>query len=144
MKTETLELKHLAPYLPYKLRVLHTESSREGYFTSEETIETLSHECVCFVNSFNSPADYYYDEIDVLIKPILRPLSDLTKEILFEENIVIPFDVLNWDIEFTNAVINNIIPVLGLAYSDIEYLQKLHFDVFGLIPKGLAVDVNIL
>lgn len=98
-----------------------------------------------FLGQFNSSLGFDVDDVfESEVKPILRPLSDLTKKISFEENEFMPFDVLNWDFHFTNSIINKIIPILGMAYSDIEYLQQWHFDVFGLIEKGLAIDINTL
>jgi hypothetical protein len=101
---------------------------------------------------------------DNLIKPILRPLSDLNN---FGEDII--------NEHFINS---SIVEVFKLDYgifnhykgdvyfeiegdSDIKYdspkclnfevaeftrneLLKGHFDVFGLIDKGLAIDINTL
>lgn len=58
--------------------------------------------------------DEYYQEI----KPILRPLSDMTKE----------------EREYVRVKFNH-----GSAESFIWHLSK-HFDLFGLIEAGLAID----
>lgn len=75
-----LELKHIVGYLPYGLKVIHTDFEPEGSFTQEAEIETISTECICFKSKW-SASDYYFDDPDSEIKPILRPLSNLTKEI---------------------------------------------------------------
>lgn len=74
MKTEKLELRHLAPYLPYGLRYYifkdpaflskYLESCPNGEWCPVVTLENISEKIF---------KDNY--------KPILRPLSDLTKEI---------------------------------------------------------------
>lgn len=82
--------------------------------------------------------------------PICRPLSDLTKEIEHDCEILIPFIPRNW-------IMENIYPDLSLSLSieegfcDIDQytsiIQKLiewHFDIAGLIEKGEAIDVNTL
>ena len=94
---------------------------------------------------------YRKNEI-LIIKPILRPLSDLTKEI---EGTEFTYEgVLNnffGGFEL-NQVSNNksFYPNLDewVSFLDMhDFLSKLfewHFDVFGLIDKGLAIDVNTL
>src|SRR5690606_37484510 len=81
-------------------------------------------------------------------KLILRPLSDLTKEI--EHN--------GWSFTFSEVYLGNskLAKILGVErstfdnflndidYSSIQLLFKHHFDVFGLIDKGLAIDINTL
>ena len=68
-----LELKHLAAYLPFGLKV---RSFREGQALFLEDI-SMSGEFI----------DYLFEKSEVrtystlIYKPILRPLSDLTKEI---------------------------------------------------------------
>ena len=77
----------------------------------------------------------------------LRPLSDLTKEIEHNGEKFIPNDILNLDIEGGKGgdirMIEegeHLIYYVGL----IEYLFEWHFDVFGLIGKGLAISYNDL
>ena len=92
------------------------------------------------------------------VKPILYPLSDLTKPIEHNGEKFVPIvkikelfidgteDVLSQSIEAIEYFIEN------NFFSRIEYLpfiliQKLidwHFDIAGLIEKGEAIDVNTL
>jgi len=71
-------------------------------------------------------------------KPILRPLSDLKNEDLYSLGLQRKTrGVKNWgDIWFDGAV----------TLEDMEFvLSKLyegHFDVYGLIEQGLAIDIN--
>ena len=131
-----LELKHLAPYLPYGLKI-------QGINHGE--IAELS---CCTETSVNITARTFQygmwaDIFD--IKPILRPLSDLTKVIQHNGNEFIPYIEYNYIREFLEEL-----STLDHTYMDhvqykvIEVLFELHFDVFGLIEKGLAIDINTI
>ena len=87
-----LEIKHLAPYLPYGLKVHHTKFI-EFCKTIEriDFLDYLSSECA----TFHSSMDYYFeDENECEIKPIFRPLSDLTKEIEHNGEKFVPIEWL--------------------------------------------------
>jgi len=117
-----LELKHLAPYLPYGLVI------RSYIFDSPISDRKL-------VGISNHGA-YFEGEITPLnfkkCKPILRPLYDL------KDSEVHSFSCSNI-MDFINNVYNEII-----SMKEYNYLLKNHFDVFGLIDKGLAIDINQL
>lgn len=77
-----LSLEKLAPYLPYGLRGVCTEE-----FTGIETVYGM--------NYYKESQDVYlitsFDDLDIeYFKPILRPLSDLTKEIEYNGEKFIP------------------------------------------------------
>lgn len=193
-----LELKHIAPYLPYGLKI----------FTDYDGIQEINGMPDLF------HASYYCEKTDAgdephieQIKPILRPLSDLTKEIevngekfvpmikllyLYETNFFheeellkcIIFDIdsiiscehkkyellrredfiVTFKVETSNMGTlvysftydpkirrfayrdeTNSRP-LGVAfqYDLFQLLFEWHFDVFGLIEQGLAIDLNTL
>lgn len=118
-----LELKHLAPYLPYDIRILNGG----GDNTSISEHFKLCHK-------FNNDLTY--------CMPFLRPLSDLTKEIEINGERFVPYIKLMWDIELEYQWK---CPIgYDYAYRNIEKLFEWHFDVFGLIEKGLAIDINTL
>ena len=89
----------------------------------------------------------YETEYTTDFKPILRPLSDLTKEIEVNGEKFLPLDEL--------AIIEE---VVCLQYSTeffetsikylpnwiIEKLLEWHFDIYELIEKGLAIDINTI
>lgn len=106
-----LELKHLAPYLPYGLKVssIHTLNAENG-------IGNINH----IVRAVNKGKKQY--------RPILRPLSDLTKE---EYRCLFYGNPLDYKID-------------ELPYKTFIKLLEWHFDVFHLIPQGLAIDINTL
>jgi len=139
-----LELKHLAGYLPYGLKGIN---EMHGFKTDIKCIQTDGD----IVHSFGkSPIRF--------IKPILRPLSYLNKEIEVNEEKFVPIDrlfgsayriqgfkhylnIFNGGFELTMTKENRTI------YADFNMYQKLfewHFDIYGLIEKGLAIDINTI
>lgn len=144
-----LELKHLAPYLPYGLKFLPTHYNRDKKIDTLYYLSTINNSDEFGVNGYTS--NY--------IKPVLRPLSDLTQEIEVNGEKFIPIDYINGEfacsvpnkIEWNQSVKNkNLHFVLSEwispqdLYGLFELLFKWHFDVFGLIDKGLAIDINTL
>jgi len=126
-----LELKHLAPYLPYKVLV---GDGRTPFELTEHN----------FTNVFPYVTKIY-----------LRPLSDLVKEVEHNGERFVPIDWLNdnkslklgicvntqgeWNI-FNGKTSN----IRFLEYCVIEKLFEWNFDVFNLIEEGLAIDINTL
>ena len=140
-----LELKHLAPYLPYGLKV----KTKYGC----DTMQTLNEFCV------NGDCEewYSYEGDDELLefKPILRPLTDLTKMTKIGKDNFEPLERLKCiDLGYTDWISNERegwinkygrerwIGVIPSAL--INLLFEWHFDVFGLIDAGLAIDINTL
>ena len=87
------------------------------------------------------------------VKPILHPLSDLTKEIEYNGEVFIPIDklyhldMLRCDISLFEFI--NLDIVADHIYSNklLEFaliLAKWHFDLFNGIESGDAIDVNQL
>ena len=124
-----LELKHLAPYLPYELK---------GIFLN--SIITLS------VNYFSKGTERGYDISAFLsnnIKPILFPLSSLTKEDVknfyqFNNDDFKSIDLKEW----AEDLMFSIKTKEPFQLSQFEYLLSKKFDVFGLIELGLAEPVT--
>jgi hypothetical protein len=117
-----LELKHLACYLPYGLKMsdskgsifyLSTTSNMLGEGIEGRDIHT------CF--------QYY--------KPILRPIEDLYNE---ETDCGIKI------VHYFNFRTSVKLDCRNFPYHVMEQLFKNHFDVFGLIDKGLAISYNDL
>jgi len=129
-----LELKHLAGYLPYGLKTL------TGWNNIEEIIGFKDE--TYFIKGGNV---YAYGDIQEC-KPILRPLSDLTKEIEVNGQKFIPIEFNAFKhskddiIEFQNRFIH----YKGMKFGIIERLLEWHFDIHGLIENGLAIDINTL
>jgi hypothetical protein len=144
-----LEIKHLAPYLPYGLNGIYKLSDVINLLDGQKDEirdKKLASDCVPFFLSY--------------CKPILRPLSDLTKQISdnkgrkfilakqlwsVSENDEDVFELFGtlpeyWDISL-RALISD---YRNVDYGDIQKMLKYHFDIFGLIDQGLAIDINTL
>lgn len=137
---EKLELKHLVRYLPYGLKVkLDSE-----LFPTPTLIGAVRTNC--YLNYHGHGLCFEIDKI----KPILRPLSDLTKEIEVNGEKFAPCEELNkihkttiTYLKMQEIIIDNI--KIDCTPSWIQNkLLEWHFDIYGLIEKGLAIDINTL
>ena len=129
-----LELKHLAPYLPYGLKCIDGEligiSNHIGWSGIFKAIHGSNHIPICG------------------IKPILRPLSDLTKEIEVNGEKFVPIEYFE-DKYYTldlhkqcHRLLENEDWIYQTNFMLINYLLKWHFDIFGLIENNLAININ--
>lgn len=198
-----LELKHLAPYLPYELKVKtkignlilcqlnnSTKWNAWFYFCRNSKNKNQLYNFNNLKNADGIGRGFLLKEIT----PILRPISDLTKEIEVngekfypleligkiidneyvglaedEDGIIIgkdvsprcgcPYDcdcmsytynLFYKDFNFYSTVYQDGNPndmVDEIVHESYLLMQKLiewHFDVFELIEKGLAIDINTL
>jgi hypothetical protein len=131
-----IELKHLAPYLPYGLKVkieskLYPTPMIIGYLRG-----------VIYCNYHGVSCSFNIEQV----KPILRPLSDLTKEIEVNGEKFVPILYLievhgnSLDYSYLLSTKN----VIEYSYAIVEKLLEWHFDIFGLIENNLAIDINTL
>ena len=118
-----LELKHLAGYLPYELKGFN-QNKKIVYFTLSDGRYLL----------------------DRNFKPVLRPLSDLTKE-----NVVDMIEYSDFESVYFNSNPSDLIFIntedkiyLSDILKNTEFLLKNHFDIYGLIDAGLAIDINTI
>lgn len=196
---EKLELKHLAPYLPYSIKIIHS------LIRKDLTAVSLDSDFIFTTTYLGSRSKEMILISDV--KPILRPLSDLTKEIdingklftpmiklleyqetnhfhsnenlkwiLFDksniiscehkkyehyssENFIVKYLVkttnmgvltysFTYDSELRRFAVRDETQKkpLGIAFQ-LDLFQKLfewNFDIYGLIDKDLAIDINTL
>ena len=135
-----ITLKHLAPYLPYGLKAKNTDSSDQKgkEWMGIKTIIGLHDETVIqSLNNFPYMIKFHIDKI----KPILRPLSDYT-DITSKSMSDLDCDLTDqMDIqEFALKKMS----LSSLLYSSFDVLTRNHVDIFGLIPEGLAIDINTL
>jgi len=140
-----LELKHLAPYLPYELLFNYTKSNGKEF--KNMPLNDLEK------GKYTRLKGNSYEPIHIKdITPLLRPLSDLTKEIEHDGEKFYPMRKINkllpdeteLDIELDLEVYTE--EYCTSRYLNVfeirEALEKLfewHFDVFGLIDQGLAI-----
>ncbi len=134
MTIEKLTIEDLAPYLFTNVNVLCNNE------TDRLTVVTLQ----------------YLAQNDS--KLILRPLSDLAIEIEHGGQKFFPWDKLadklldeepeSFDnINYSKKWVETYFAdkdILNIPYKLVSKLFEWHFDVFGLIEKGLAIDINIL
>ena len=127
----------LTPHLPHGVFVLrpdgHTMLKIEGFELPDNLI-------------FRETQGRTYGDLRCTDnKLILYPLSDLIKEIEQNGKKFVPAEILyNDSAGDLNLFENKQRVIRGLLYWVIEKLLEWHFDVDGLIDKGLAVDVNTL
>jgi len=132
---EKLELKHVAPYLPYKVKC---QVYDRGVLMISTLDACFSDNSYSFMNIIESEKGF--DEI----KLVLRPLSDITKEIevngekFVPLNKMTPYSTSRLD---SDGCFDN---VNDMPFIDVVKLLEWHFDVFGLIDLGLAIYINTL
>ena len=141
-----LSAVHLVPYLPYGLKlqyVVRDKVEKTGIMKSIIHNEYETHPTKVSIEW--GDAEHIW-----MFKPILRPISDLDWIIKIE------FDKYdskrNYDKEIINLFceengIDELLENLELSsirYECVEYMFKNHYDFFGLIEKGLAIDINTL
>ena len=137
-----LELKHLAPYLPFSLEGVKNKGYRfyvnSVYNKDFENDSFKSKYPIHGINS-NGTINCSLDEF----KPILRPLKSLSKnDIDF-----MYFDIISTDNDMygTRDEFEDYFNETGIDHLPVclyNYLVSKHFDIFGLINKGLAIDIN--
>lgn len=141
---EQLTIKELAVYLPYKVR-----------FISEldKAYDDFGNQPVWRLDGINKLyGDYCLLPLEINdaypiqhCKLVLIPLSDLTlslvKEMIGESICDFRFDLSD---DFSFEVYTESIGWVGLSYNEYNQFFRYHFDVFGLIDKNLAIDLNTL
>ena len=129
-----LELKHLAPYLPYGLKTKFQLYGVIGLITpqkDEVRNKELTTDSITFVLKY--------------CKPILRPLSDLDsgniEGLFYSEWLIEKYHTIGIENQI-NRIEDDIRWINHCDYILIQHLFEWHFDVFGLIEKELAIDIN--
>ena len=77
------------------------------------------------------------------VKPYLFPMSSMTKEQLFKVQEILGKNEIEIGDGFLNIIDSNrntltYLEILAL----LEWFYKNHFDIYGLIPMGLAIDAT--
>lgn len=133
-----LELKYLAPYLPYGLGIVNSTLNQQ-HIKAFFKLKGIKEDKI-FLSRLSLPQDLKK------YKPILRPLSDLDNNKLdYWIEFANKIDEMNVDY-LIEALINKTFYAKDIHFSFrvYEVLFEMHFDVFGLIPQGLAIDINTL
>lgn len=181
---EELQLKHLAPYLPYDLKFWN----KDRVILRMDKLSRIDYNVWAYVRDVNGQADendFNYKHFSSLsccgrghylkqIKPILRPMSDLSKPCLPGGKTPVvelaKIAIKSYEISFALKHLNTYSNIVFFATCEefgyrgfefylsdnrasplevnqlelFQYLFEHHFDVFGLIDKGLAINMNTL
>lgn len=133
LSTEELELKHLAPYLPYKLRIKYQERNQVMNMGQGHSRHWIGIKSVINWQDVNGEPP----------KPILRPLSDLAE--FLDKSLFVEQWHDEWiehfkDFQDKPEEAN----MLACPYDLFDHLVANHFDVFNLILQGKALDINTI
>lgn len=157
-----LTIKEVVAYYPYKVQAILSDIGRfnlDSEYRNEHvfslcTIEHLSlydteiSGCMKVNNCKNYSFDFESLEEITLA---LRQLSDLVNEIEHNGEMFVPikeiknlelysYNELKYFVD-TNFTFGNI---ESLSFQLIQKLLEWHFDIFNLIPRGLAIDLNTI
>jgi len=129
-----LELKHIAPYLPYKVKVYNSNAYPLcGLF---EMNHNGGAGMIAISELLASPKLY---------KIALRSMYDLEDS---SKNYLNLLNELGQKVEYKGGYFSDGVALFDdpcwLPYVSFEFLLENHFDVFGLIDHGLAIDINHL
>lgn len=146
MKQEDKEilLRYLSMALPYGVKILNEgwDSDKDCEFSSVETLIGINDRFIFTLWRGEKDKHSIQEPLSVVdYKPFLRPLSSMTAE---EEEKRIRLGI--WRSSKTNGhEVTRINPDISQSYNSqafqraLDFLLKNHFDIFGLIPKGLAL-----
>ena len=154
-----MKLEHLAPYLPYGLKC--RTKIGDLFLNRLTNCETFKAWFVYTYDSKNALVKHNY-EVNTSndntcgkgfrlneIKPILRPLSEFKYQDIIKVNNYLglgkwcDYYDLFFDAWFDDSErLQNL--VLQMPFELMQFFLKNHFDVFGLIEKGEAIDINTL
>lgn len=136
-----LELRHLAPYLPYGLKCYSKEKLPfSEFFESKKEAQVYEMGVISMMGVLKGNGT-----------PLLRPLSDLTKEIEHNGETFEPdtwfngqSETMHFEEDFLRGITRRETSynITQCSYNVLNKLFEWHFDVFGLIEQGLAIDKN--
>ena len=137
--------KHIAPYLPYGLcfQCIDIESGEYEELPLTALILTDGRQDLTIGNLEVDIDDLFANEYEAFY-PILRPISCLLdedyREVFNSRFPHVPFDFNSFS-DLASAISNKAF-LLDLPFDLMLWLIERHFDIFGLIPQNLAVDIN--
>lgn len=126
-----LTIDHLMPYFAHELHM--TRNGFVGELIAINKDGRLNVSCSQWWEGVSDKNHY---------KPILRPLSDLTKEITHNGETFVPFQkvaIFKDEYSLKEEALTGFVPVIVF-----NMLCEWKFDVFSLIEGNLAIDLNTL
>ena len=128
---EQISIEQLAPYLPYGLQIINEKSGKvselQAAYNEGDELNLM------FVDQRNSFTYKLWP-----LKPLLIPLSEF--DLSYAYNEINEFHTLGYDNGLFNDAFSDGFSVEYLPYNTMVVLLKHHFDVFGLIERGLALN----
>lgn len=146
---DKITLEEIVGYLPYGLKVTYKNGETKDIISKMIGIEDEN----------NILTEKHVVSMNFAFKPILHPLSDLTKEIEVNGEKFVPLRYLHTNVfmcdypefELTTdleILINSPESQFNITLGDINSMfQKLyswHFDIHNLINRNLAIDINTI
>lgn len=134
------ELEYISFYYPYDLKMIFKDEGGRVIdlknFTKSKNGKLIIHDGYSWIWLDNGSVDNY--------KPILRPLSYLTKEITIDGETFIPIEVLeklsSQETQLLHLELRKTTGKITIPITLLQMLLKWHFDIFGLIAQNKAVD----
>ena len=137
-----LLLKDLCTRLPYGVKCCIYNFGEDTIRIKEDILWSVQGDNVLTLKSYIEKGEaYMYHQI----KPYLFPLSSMTDEMWDKEFMgcgITEFTRDSFKYGCETLAFNNCNPNLSSTVRFINQLIKNHFDIYGLIPKGLAVDAT--
>lgn len=135
---EKLELlkKALPTYLPYGLKCAVLDENHIHLPTDTPRMVGISEDIPLKTIEVILDDGYGCSELE-FIKPVLNPLGRYFKNGLKGFS--------NSDLKFMRKIIENEhydYGHLNISYGCVLWLLEHHYDIYNLIPKGLAIDIN--
>jgi hypothetical protein len=146
-KDKELLLRYMSMALPYGVKILHNgwDFDRDCEFSSVETLIGINDRFILTLWRGEKDEHSIQEPLSILdYKPFLRPMSSMTDE---EDEKRIQLGI--WRSSQTNGYeVTSISPDIPECYNSqafqnaLDFLLREHFDIFGLIPKGFAIEVT--
>lgn len=136
---DKITLEELSAYLPYDLKMIFERTGGRVI-----TLMGINNQGKYGVTITGGEGAMFLNTCG--FKPLLRPLSQLTQEIEHKGERFVFSDryLANTEIKMlldkSLCTFNN--PLNDIDYNSVKLLLKYHFDVFGLIHRGLAVEIK--
>lgn len=126
MKNEKLKLEEIVGYLPYELKILFVSNRMVDRLSRNDivTLKEIQEGIIC-VNGYKTNNKSYL--------PILHPLKEIQNHIhKFSDKLC------------TYGSNDKFGGIDSASPEDYQLMYKLHLDVYNLIGRGLAIDINTL
>jgi len=138
-----LELKHLVPYLPYGLTWYYNGENKDYGDIFLMNNLTRNNKISLVDISNNSFVIDNFDVINFEFQPLLIPLTYIKEDDVFWEEFYKEFggQMKQKDLFKKSWTKEILFDPMKIDFNRMQLLFKKHYDVFGLIEKGLAKNI---